>query len=59
MVKAYKKNKSGEKCWEYKILYKCFFTGKALTKRKRGFKSKGDCEAAALEMMGILKNIER
>lgn len=55
IVRAYKKNKSGRSFWEYKIIYRCIFTGKTKQKVKRGFQSKEEATAAAEEMMKYLK----
>lgn len=59
-VKAYKKSKTGRNCyWEYKILYKCIFTGRTKMKMKRGFRNEIDAHNAAVEVMGLIKETER
>lgn len=54
-IRRYKRKRSGEQFWEYKILYRDFFTNKIKSRKRHGFSSKQECEIAAAEMMGYLK----
>lgn len=55
IIRRYKRNRSGKQYWEYKILYKDFFTNKMKSRKRKGFSSKEECEFAAAEMMGYLR----
>ncbi|MBT2728367.1 Arm DNA-binding domain-containing protein [Bacillus sp. ISL-75] len=54
IINRYKKG-SNRSFWEFKIFYKDVFTNKVRAKKRRGFKSREEAEAAALEMMGLLR----
>lgn len=55
LIRCYKKHKSNRDFWEYKIVYKDVFTNKMKQRRRRGFHTKAECEAAAAEMVGYLQ----
>jgi hypothetical protein len=55
IVRRYKKSRSGNSFWEYKISYKDVFTNKVKTRRRGGFHTKNEALAAASEMMNYLR----
>jgi hypothetical protein len=55
IIRKYKRQRSGRTLWEYKIIYQCFYSRKPKIRKKGGFHSKQECEMAAAEVMGYLK----
>lgn len=54
IIRRYKKNRSGKSLWEYKITFRDKFTGKIKTRRRKGFQTKVEAEAAATEAIDYL-----
>jgi hypothetical protein len=47
--------RAGKHYWEFKIFFRDPFTNKIKSKRRRGFRSKEEAQASALEMMELLR----
>lgn len=55
IIRKYKKSRSSREFWEYKIVYKDFFSHKTKCKVGRSFKTRKEAELAAAEMMHYLR----
>lgn len=54
IIRKYKKNRSDRDFWEYKIIYKDYYSHKTKSKIGRRFKSRKEAELAAAEMLHYL-----
>jgi hypothetical protein len=54
IIRKYKRSRSDRAFWEYKIVYKDYYTQKTKSKIGRSFKSRKEAEIAAAEMLHYL-----
>jgi hypothetical protein len=54
IIRKYKKSRSDRAYWEYKIVYKDWYSQKTKSKVGRSFKSRKEAEIAAAEMLHYL-----